>query len=87
MSSRIYLRDDDKRVIAQMLKIELKRVQPDVRYSSKELYQYIRNYEFYADGYPKYLEDVVDGIIEALSITSEEAEEAAQSLSELGIEI
>lgn len=87
MSSRIYLRDDDKRVIAQMLKIELKKVQPDVRYSSKELYQYIRNYEFYADGYPKYLEDVVDEIIEALSITSEEAEEAVQSLSELGIEI
>lgn len=87
MSSRIYLRDDDKRVIAQMLKIELKKVQPDVRYSLKELYQYIRNYEFYADGYPKYLEDVVDEIIEALSITSEEAEEAAQSLSELGIEI
>lgn len=87
MSSRIYLRDDDKRVIVQMLKIELKKVQPDVRYSSKELYQYIRNYEFYADGYPKYLEDVVDEIIEALSITSEEAEEAAQSLSELGIEI
>lgn len=87
MSSRIYLRDDDKRVIAQMLKIELKKVQPDVRYSSKELYQYTRNYEFYADGYPKYLEDVVDEIIEALSITSEEAEEAAQSLSELGIEI
>lgn len=87
MSSRIYLRDDDKRVIAQMLKIELKKVQPDVRYSLKELYQYIRNYEFYADGYPKYLEDVVDEIIEALSITSEEAEEAVQSLSELGIEI